>query len=90
MPEWAAAILFGAVISSVLAIIGWLIVNKLNGIDAKLDRYEERQAKVEKDCITWEQLEHEFEQHVDPWKATVIKHDRAIVAIQVACEQRHK
>lgn len=97
MPEWLTAIMVGALISTVLATLGWLIVNKLNGIDAKqvelgkkLDRYEERQAKVEKDCITWEQFEHEFEKQVKPLKDITMKNEKAIVRLQTACEQRHK
>lgn len=86
MPEWVVQF----VAATLVAALGWLIVNKLNRIDRKLDRYEERQAKVEKDCVTWEQLEHKFEEHVKPLRTTVEKLDRAVVGLRVACEQRHK
>lgn len=86
MPEWVVQF----VAATLVAALGWLIVNKLNRIDRKLDRYEERQAKVERDCVTWKQLEHEFEEHVKPLRTTVEKLDRAVVGLRVACEQRHK
>ena len=89
MPEWIAPMGLGLL----FAALGWLIVNKLNCIDAKqtelgkkLDRYEERQAKVEKDCLTWEQ----FREEMGPLKTNVAKHDKDILAIKVVCEQRHK
>lgn len=76
--EWVAPL----VASAVVAAMGWLIVNKLNRIDTKLDRYEERQAKIEKDCVTWEDLES--------LRKTDIEHDRRITVVETRCAEHHK
>lgn len=74
MPDWLSQLGFGAI----LAIIGWLIVNKLNGIDKKLDRYEERQTKIEKDCVTW--ADHEA------MKLVVNGVDRRVTVLEATCQ----
>lgn len=77
MPEWLAQTGFGAV----LTVIGWLIVNKLNRIDSKLDRVEERQTKTEKDCVTWADLEKTSLQVQD--------HERRLTITETTCKQEH-
>ena len=81
MPDWLSQLGFGAI----LAIIGWLIVNKLNGIDKKLDRYEERQAKVEKDCVTWDDLNKEL----GPIKRKTDAHEVELATLKATCKAEH-
>jgi len=75
MPEWFVQIGLGGL----LAVLGWLITRKLDGIDSKLDRMEIRQAKIEKDCVTWSDLENV--------KLDVKDHDRRLTVIETTCKQ---
>jgi hypothetical protein len=77
MPEWFVQFGLGAL----LAILGWLITRKLDGIDAKLDRMELRQSTMEKDCVTWSDLEKE--------RLRISDHDRRITVIETTCKQEH-
>lgn len=86
MPEWGLQLIAG----TLLAALGWLIVNKLNRIDRKLDRYEERQAQVEKDCLTWKQFEAEMGKQVDPlWQKTDRLGERLTI-VETRCREQHK
>lgn len=82
MPEWAVQF----IAATLVAALGWLIVNKLNRIDRKLDRYEERQVKVERDCLTWE----EFREEMGPLKATVQEQGKDLAEVKAHCQERHK
>ena len=82
MPEWAVQL----IAATLVAALGWLIVNKLNRIDRKLDRYEERQAKVERDCLTWE----EFREEMGPLKDTVQEQGKDLAEVKAHCQERHK
>ena len=77
MPESLALLGLG----SLLAVLGWLITRKLDGIDKKLDRMEERQAKVERDCVTWSDLEKE--------RLRLADHDRRLTVIETTCKSEH-
>ena len=73
MPDWVVQGVFGVLLS----IIGYLVVR----IDKKLDRIDERQSKIEKDCVTWSDLEKE--------RLRISDHDRRITIVETTCQNRH-
>lgn len=77
MPDWFVQLGLGAV----LTIIGWLIVNKLNRIDSKLDRIETKQAQQDKDCVTWDEF--------NKLRADVTAHATEIAVIKTTCKAEH-
>lgn len=77
MPEWFAPM----GLATLLGVLGWLISRKLDGMDSKLDKMNERQAVIEKDCVTWQDLEKE--------RLRIAEHDRRITIIETTCKSEH-
>ena len=71
--------------SALLACLGWLIVNKLNRIDAKLDRIEDRQGRTEKDCVTWEALDKEL----GPVRKKAENISDRLLVVETQCKKQH-
>jgi hypothetical protein len=68
-------------IGGLLVIVWWSIRSWMSKIDVKLDRMELRQTAIEKDCVTWPELE----------KVTLrlSEYDRRITIIETTCKQEH-
>lgn len=84
MPEWLAAISF----TTAIAVVGWMlnrgVTSILEAIDAlkrELKEMADRQAKIEKDCVTWTDLEKE--------RLRIAEHDRRITVIETTCKAEH-
>lgn len=53
----------------------------IKGLSDKMDRMEERQARIEKDCVTW----LEFEKMNTRFANT----ERRLTIVETVCQQRH-
>lgn len=81
MPGVDMANILLSLIGGLLVIVWWSIRSWMSKIDAKLDRMELRQATMEKDCVTWGDLEKE--------RLRIAEHDRRITVIETTCKAEH-
>ena len=84
MPEWLATIL----VTTAVAAVGWMVNRGFNSILSAIQDLREdfkvmteRQAKIEKDCVTWTDLEKE--------RLRIAEHDRRITIIETTCKAEH-
>lgn len=84
MPEWLAALL----VAAALAVVGWVVRRGFESIHAALAELRadikaiaDKQARLDKDCVTWPELEKVALQ--------VSSLDRRITIIETTCKQEH-
>jgi hypothetical protein len=69
------------VLTGLMVVVWWAITRKLDKIDGRLDKIEDRQGKAEKDCVTWADMEKE--------RLRLSDHDRRITVIETTCKSEH-
>lgn len=84
MPEWLAALL----VAAALTVVGWVVQRGFESIHTALADLRtdikgiaDKQARLDKDCVTWSDLESV--------KLDVKDHDRRITVVETNCKQEH-